>query len=88
MIFNDKAYFYLTLPPNNQNNRQWAESNVCYGLETTLHDQNILVWCAISANRVYGSYYYEDNVNQNNYLNMLKTIFWPKVLKIGDYKKY
>ena len=85
MIFSNKAFFYLTFPPNNQNNFRWVESNHCLGVETSLHDQNNLVMCAISANQLYGSYYLEDNLNQRlnatNYMNMLKTFFWPKLLE-------
>ena len=88
IIFSDEAYFYLTLPANNQNNRTWAESNPCLGVETPLHDLKILIWCAISVNRVFGPYYFVDKVNQENYLEMLKTFFWPKILKTAEYKKY
>ena len=52
-----------------------------------MHDQRSLVWFEISANRVYGLHYLEDNVNQHNYLNMFKTFFWSKVLRIDEYKK-
>ena len=88
IICSDEAYFYLTLPLNNQNNRQWSKSNPYIGIEKPLNDQKILVWCAISANRVFGPYYFEDTVNQHNYLEMLKNYFWPKVLKTAEYKKY
>ena len=88
IICSDEAYFYLTLPLNNQNNRQWSKSNPYIGIEKPLYDQKILVWCAISANRVFGPYYFEDTVNQHNYLEMLKNYFWPKVLKTAEYKKY
>ena len=53
-----------------------------------MHDQKILVWSAIPANRVFGPYYFEDTVNQHNYLEMLKKIFWPRVLRTGEYVKY
>lgn len=88
IIFSDEAYFYLTLPVNNQNNRQWSESQPCLGVEKPLHDQKVLVWCAISAKRIFGPYYFEDYVNQHNYLNMLNSFFWPKVLKTAEYEKY
>ena len=88
IICSDEAYFYLILPLNNQNNRQWSKSNPYIGIEKPLNDQKILVWCAISANRVFGPYYFEDTVNQHNYLEMLKNYFWPKVLKTAEYKKY
>ena len=88
IIFSDEAYFFLTLPSNNQNNRQWSESNPCLGVETPLHDEKILVWCGISVNRVFGPYYFESTVNQHNYLEMLQKYFWPKILRTADYKKY
>ena len=88
IICSDEAYFYLTLLLNNQNNRQWSKSNPYIGIEKPLNDQKNLVWCAISANRVFGPYYFEDTVNQHNYLEMLKNYFWPKVLKTAEYKKY
>ena len=87
-ICSDEAYFYLTLPLNNQNNRQWSKSNPYIGIEKPLNDQKNLVWCAIPANRVFEPYYFEDTVNQHNYLEMLKNYFWPKVLKTAEYKKY
>jgi hypothetical protein len=59
--------FYLTLPVSNQNNRKWFKSNSYIGIETHLNDQKILGWCAISANRVFGPYYFYDTVNQHIY---------------------
>ena len=49
-----------------------------------LYDQKSLVWCAISANRVFGPYYFEDTVNRYNYLEMLK----KNGLKTADYEKH
>ena len=43
IICSDEAYFYLTLPLNNQNNRQWSKSNPYIGIEKPLNDQKILV---------------------------------------------
>ena len=88
IIFSDEAYFYLTLPINKQNNRQWSKSDPWLGVEKPLHDEKILVWCGISVNRVFGPYYFEDNVNQHNYLDMIKNYFWPKILRTAEYEKY
>ena len=88
MICSDEAYFYLTVPVNIQNNRQWSRAPPYMDVEKPLQDQKILVWCAISANRVFGPYYFENTVNQHNYLEMLQTFFWPKVLRTAEYKKY
>lgn len=88
LICTDEAYFYLTLPINKQNNRIWSHSKPEEGIEIPLNDEKILVWCAISANKIYGVYYFEDSVNQHNYLEMLQNFFWPKHLRTSDYKKY
>ena len=88
LICTDEAYFYLTIPVNKQNNRIWGESQPGLGVEKPLQDHKILVWCAISANKVYGVYYFKSSVDQHNYLNMLKTFFWPKHLRTVDYQKY
>ena len=53
-----------------------------------LHDQKVLVWCAISANRIFGPYFFEESVNKDNYLQMLQNIFWPKQLRTAAYQKY
>jgi hypothetical protein len=88
MIFSDEAYFYLTLPVNKQNNRIWSQANPLIGVEQPLYDKKILVWCGISASRVFGPFYFSETVNQVNYLDMLKNFFWPKLLDTADYKKY
>lgn len=56
IIFSDEAYFYLALPVNRQNNRQWSESQPNVGVEQPLQDQKVLVWCEISTNKVFGLY--------------------------------
>jgi hypothetical protein len=43
---------------NKPNNRKWSKSNPYIRIETHLNDQIILGWCAISANRIFGSYYF------------------------------
>jgi len=88
LICCDEAYFYLTLPINKQNNRIWAQSQPHQGIEIPLHDEKILVWCAISADKIYGAHYFENAVNQHNYLEMLQTFFWPKHLRTANYQKY
>ena len=75
-ICSDEAYFTLTLPLNKQNNRIWADSQPVIGIEKPLHDEKVLVWCAISAAKIYGPYFFSESVNQDNYLSMLKNFFW------------
>lgn len=87
MIFSDEAYFYLTLPNNKQNNRYWGDSAQEYGVEVPLHDKKLLVWCAISATRTFGPYFFENTVNTANYLQMIQTFFIPRVTKTREYGK-
>ncbi len=86
-IFSDESYFYITKIANKQNNRLWLETRPKYGIERPLYDQKVLVWCAMSSQKIYGPYFFESTVNQNNYQNMLVRFFWSKVVR-KDYKKY
>lgn len=84
----DEAYFYLTLPINKQNNRIWLHEKPFEGIEMPLHDEKILVWCAISAEGIIGPYFFEESVNQHNYLEMLQTFFWRRHVQRPNSSKY
>ena len=88
LICSDEAHFYLTESVNKQNNRMWLESRPTDWIEKPLHDKKVLVWCAISSRKIYGPYYFEESVNQHNYLDMLKNFFWEKHYRTSDYKNY
>ena len=87
-ICSDEAYFYLKEPINKQNNRSWLETRPTEWKEQPLHDEKVLVWCAMSAKRIYGPFFFESSVNQHNYLKMLKEFFWERHRKVPEYKKY
>ena len=87
-VCSDEVYFYLTLPLNKQNNCIWADSQPLVGIEMPLHEEKVLVWCAISAAKIYGPYFFSESVNQYNYLTMFKDFFWKKHLDTVEYKKY
>jgi hypothetical protein len=57
------------------------------GIERPLYGQKVLVWCAMSSQKIYGPYLFESTVNQNNYHNMPVRFFWSKIVR-EDYKKY
>ena len=81
LIVSDEAYFYLT-------NRIWDIERLTDGIEKPLYFLKLLVFCAISATKIYGPYYFSTSVNQHNYLEMLKVWFWPKHLHTSEYNKY
>ena len=88
MNFSDEAYFYLTESVNKQNNRMWLKERPVDWIERPLNDAKVLVWCAISAKKIYGPFFFENTVNQHTYLDMLKTFLWTKHPKTAEYKKY
>lgn len=87
LICSDEAYFYLTETVNKQNNRLWLKTRPTNGVERPLYDQKVLVWCAMSSERIYGPYFFDSTVTEERYISMLKFFFWPKVVR-EDYTKY
>ncbi len=57
LICCDEAYFYLTRQVNVQNDRLWLESKPTDKIETPLHDQKVLVWCAISCGQTFYDFF-------------------------------
>jgi hypothetical protein len=88
LICCDEAYFYLTPPVNSQNYRMWLESKPSDKIERPLHDEKVLVWCAISDTHTYGPYFFEESVNQLNYLDMLENFFWQRHCHMPSFQKY
>jgi hypothetical protein len=80
-IASDEAYFHLNGAVNNHNCRIWSDSDPICVIEQPLKPPKVLVWCAVSANRVYGPFFFDSTVNNENYLDMLKSYFWPKVYR-------
>jgi hypothetical protein len=84
-IFSNESYFELTPSVNRQNNRLWLKARSTEGIE--LYDKKVLVFCAMPCQRIYGPYFFELTVNENNYHKMLVQFFWPKVVR-EDFRKY
>ena len=51
-------------------------------------EAKVLVWCRISAAKIYGPYFFEETVNQHNYLEILQIFFCPKHLRTKSNKNY
>jgi hypothetical protein len=71
-IVSDESVFTLKQKINRQKTRFWLESKPDDEIELPLQDEKVMVWCGLSSLRVYGSYFFESNVNQHTYLDMLK----------------
>ena len=78
LICSDEAYFYLTETVNKQNNRLWLQTRPTNGVERPLYDPKVLVWCAMSSERIYGPYFFDSTVTEERYISMLKFFFGRK----------
>uniref|UniRef100_A0A914PRY5 Transposase n=1 Tax=Panagrolaimus davidi TaxID=227884 RepID=A0A914PRY5_9BILA len=70
--FSDEATFTLHGEVNRHNMRIWSKENPHAFREEPLHSEKIMVWCAISVFGILGPYYFDGNVNNENYLMLLK----------------
>ncbi len=84
-IFSNESFFELTPSVNRQNNRLCLKARSTEGIQ--LYDKKVLVFCAMPCQRIYGPYFLELTVNENNYHKMLVQFFWPKVVR-EDFRKY
>jgi hypothetical protein len=76
--FNDEAYIHLTGDINRQNVLFWGTQHPHQIHESTLHDQKVLVWCAVSAQSLIGPLMSEHYVTGENYAMMLDS-FLPQL---------
>ena len=78
IICTDEAYFYLIPALNKQNNRLWLTERPTDTIEKPLHDQKVLVFFAISARKIFGPYFFEEDVNQKITFKCLKNAYGRK----------
>jgi len=81
IIFSDEANFHLDGKVNRHNCRYWSKENPDYVLEIPLHSPKVVVWAAISQQKIYGPFFFDDNVNSKNYLAMLANNFYPSLTR-------
>ena len=83
--FRDEAVFHLSGRVNRHNTRIWGKENHEVIEEKERDSPKLVVWCAISATGIIGSYFFRDdarrttNVTGENYLKMLQKFFLPKL---------
>ncbi|KAL4467937.1 hypothetical protein ABPG72_022851 [Tetrahymena utriculariae] len=88
VIFSDESYFSLNQTNNKQNDRMWLPSKPNTFIEKVHFADKLHIWCAISSTKVYGPYYFENNVNSDNYLEMLQNFFIPLHKKVKNHRNY
>lgn len=76
IIFSDEATFTTNGVVSAQNSRYWAGENPNFRIHRRRqYSEKVNVWCAVSYNGVIGPYFFERNLNQHSYLEMLNTFF-------------
>lgn len=80
LIFSDEATFYLNGTLNKQNARQWSDENPHWKEEThTQTPQKINVWLGVVGINIIGPYFFRENFNGQNYLELLRTRVIPQI---------
>ena len=83
LIFSDEANFHLDGGVNRHNHRYWAPLNPEWIVEESLHSERVTVWAAIWEGGHFGPFFFDGNVNSDNYLEMLRSQFWPSLVETG-----
>ncbi len=83
MCFSDEAHFHLDGGVNRHNHRYWSDMNPQWVTEQGLHSPRTTVWAAIWQGGIYGPFFFDENVNSERYLALLREQFWPAVEASG-----
>ena len=77
LVFSDECHFTLDATVNRHNCRCWSGTNSNCFIEKLLHSPRITVWAAIGIGTgIIGPFFYDENVNKENYLAVLQDYFW------------
>ncbi|KYN18102.1 hypothetical protein ALC57_09610 [Trachymyrmex cornetzi] len=73
VLFNDEATFHNTGQLNRHNSHYWSVENPRWYREVNhQHRWSLIVWCGILNGNLISPYFFEENVNGNNYLHFLQ----------------
>ncbi|XP_045457214.1 uncharacterized protein LOC123667306 [Melitaea cinxia] len=85
----DESHFHLEGYVNGQNCRYWSSSNSKEKHQKTLHSPKVTVWCAISAKKIIGPFFFENDqgatvtVTSERYIDMINIFFVPQLQEEG-----
>jgi hypothetical protein len=81
--FSDEAHFHLDGVVNRQNVRFWGSENPHMLTERMHYAPKITVWAAISSHGLIGPFFFDQTVNSERYLSMLRNNFVPQLIATG-----
>ncbi|GFV48340.1 uncharacterized protein TNCV_2479051 [Trichonephila clavipes] len=85
ILFSDEAHFWLNGYVNKQNCRIWSEANPQVYVETPLHPEKLIVWCALWAGGIIDPCFFKNDeghnvtVNGDRYRAMITNFFIPEL---------
>ncbi|GFV57272.1 DUF4817 domain-containing protein [Trichonephila clavipes] len=85
ILFSDEAPFWLNGYVNKQNCRIWSEAYPQVYVETPLHPEKLIVWCALWAGGIIGPYFFKNDeghnvpVNGDRYRAMITNFLIPEL---------
>jgi len=85
LIFSDEAHFFLHGSVNTHNFRYWSQMNPLWFHEKPLHSPRITVWAGIGYHGVVGPFFFQENINGTNYLEMLQQKVLPVIQQWADF---
>uniref|UniRef100_A0A914YGN8 DUF4817 domain-containing protein n=1 Tax=Panagrolaimus superbus TaxID=310955 RepID=A0A914YGN8_9BILA len=77
--WSDEAHFHLDGGVNTHNLRYWSEENPHWYRSKELHPPRVTVWAAMRGAGIIGPYFFNVNVNGDNYLDMLQNFYLPAI---------
>lgn len=83
ILFSDESTFKLNGEVNRQNCRFWAKENPRWMREHhTQYPQKVVVWAGIVKNKIIEPYFFDGNVNGQNYLDFLQNVLIPTLVQL------
>lgn len=73
IVFSDESTFSTNGTVSSQHVRHWSDTNPHFRIANRRqYFVKVNVWCAVSYHGIIGPYFFENNVNQHTYLDMLR----------------
>lgn len=80
LMFSDEATFSTNGTVSSQNCRYWSKENPNFKINArNQRYAKVNVWCGMLFNRIIGPYFFNENLNQHSYLEMLQNFLLPSL---------
>lgn len=77
IMFTDEATFTTNGVVSSQNARYWSDQNPNWMINCKRqYSSKINVWCGIIDNKIIGPFFFDENLNTENFLHFLNNVLW------------